>query len=450
MTRKNWSKDSWRNFPIKQQPSYDNQELLKKTEQELANFPPLVTVDEIEKLKNELAMVCNQKAFLLQCGDCAESFAEFSHDNLKHFFRTLMQMTATLMYGTKKPIVKVGRIAGQYAKPRSSGFEEVDNVSLPSYRGDIINSIKFEGEARKSDPKRLVDAYFYSSASLNYLRSLALGGYGSLKKINKWNEDFIHSLTSKNNLQDIVTQINNYLTFIEACGLDTSSVPQFTTANFYTSHEGLLLNYEQAFVNQDKETGNYYDQSSHMVWIGDRTRDLNEAHVEFMRGISNPIAFKVGPSISKDDLINLIEVLNPENTPGRITLISRMGAGKVEELLPPLVEEVKKANKNVVWSCDPMHGNTIKSSTGYKTRKFDDILSEIKSFFNVHRGCKTYAGGVHFEMTGQDVTECLGGDQQISDQDLKDRYHTHCDPRLNSNQSIELAFLIANELTKTS
>lgn len=450
MTNNKWAKDSWRGFPIKQQPEYQDLEALKKTEESLAHFPPLVTIDEIEKLKNELALVCNQKAFLLQCGDCAESFAEFSHDNLKSFFRTLMQMTATLMYGTKKPIVKVGRIAGQYAKPRSQGEEIIDNVSLPSYRGDIINSIKFDENARKSDPQRLTDAYFYSSASLNYLRSLALGGYGSLKKINKWNEEFVHSLSSKNSTHEIVEQINNYLTFIEACGVDTSSVPQFTTANFYTSHEALLLNYEQAFVNQDPETGKYYDQSAHMVWIGDRTRSLNEAHVEFMRGISNPIAFKVGPSISKDDLINLLEVLNPENTPGRITLISRMGADKIEQLLPPLVEEVKKAGKNVVWSCDPMHGNTIKSESGYKTRKFDDILSEIRSFFNVHRGLGTYAGGIHFEMTGQDVTECLGGDQKISDHDLKDRYHTHCDPRLNSNQSIELAFLIANELTKKS
>lgn len=448
MIHKDWSKNSWRNFPIQQQPSYENQELLKRTEEDLANFPPLVTIDEIEKLKSELALVCNQKAFLLQCGDCAESFTEFSHDNLKSFFRTLMQMTATLMYGTKKPIVKIGRIAGQYAKPRSQGHETINNIELPSYRGDIINSINFDKDSRNSDPKRLVDAYFYSSASLNYLRSLALGGYGSLKKINKWNEEFVHTLSSKKSTQEIVEQINNYLTFIEACGVDTSAMPQFTTANFYTSHEALLLNYEQAFVNKDKETGRYYDQSAHMVWIGDRTRSLNEAHVEFMRGIANPIAFKVGPSISKEDLVNLIDVLNPENTPGRITLISRMGASKVEKLLPPLVEAVKKSGKNVVWSCDPMHGNTIKADSGYKTRKFDDILSEIKSFFNIHRGLGTYAGGVHFEMTGQDVTECLGGDQKISDDDLKNRYHTHCDPRLNSNQSIELAFLIANKLTK--
>ncbi len=450
MTNNNWEKDSWRGFPIKQQPQYQDLENLKRTEERLANLPPLVSIDEIEKLKAELAQVCNQKAFLLQCGDCAESFAEFSHGNLKSFFRTLMQMTATLMYGTKKPIVKIGRIAGQYAKPRSQGDETIDGITLPSYRGDIINSINFDNASRQPDPSRLTDAYFHSAASLNYLRSLALGGYGSLKKINKWNEEFVCNLSSKNSTHEIVEQINNYLTFIEACGLDTSTVPQFTTANFYTSHEALLLNYEQAFVNKSKETGKYYDQSAHMVWIGDRTRDLNEAHVEFMRGISNPIAFKVGPSISKDDLINLLEVLNPANAPGRVTLISRMGAGKVEELLPPLVKEVKKAGKNVVWSCDPMHGNTIKSSTGYKTRKFDDILSEIRSFFNVHKQLGTYAGGIHFEMTGQDVTECLGGDQQISDEDLQDRYHTHCDPRLNSNQSIELAFLIANQLAKAS
>lgn len=444
---KNWKKDSWRDLEIKQQPTYNDVDLLKRVEGQLAQFPPLVTIDEIEKLKAELALVCQGKAFLLQCGDCAESFTEFSHVNLKNFFRTLMQMTATLMYGAKKPIVKVGRIAGQYAKPRSQDDETINGKTLPSYRGDIINAIEFDENARISDPNRLIDAYFYSSASLNYLRSLAVGGYGNLRKINKWNEEFVHNLNSNRNTKEIVDAINNYLTFIEACGLDTASIQQFTTASFFTSHEALLLNYEQAFVKQDS-SGKSYDQSAHMLWIGDRTRNPKEAHVEFMRGISNPIAFKVGPSISKDDLLSLLDILNPQNEAGRITLISRMGASKVEELLPPLVKAVRDAGKNVIWSCDPMHGNTIKSTTGYKTRKFDDILSEIKSFFKVHRDCKTYAGGIHFEMTGQDVTECLGGNQQINDEDLKDRYHTHCDPRLNSSQSVELAFLIAEELAK--
>ncbi len=443
----NWKKDSWRNLEIKQQPTYENTELLKNVEAQLEQFPPLVTIDEIEKLKSELALVCKGEAFLLQCGDCAESFTEFSHDNLKNFFRTLMQMTATLMYGAKKPIVKVGRIAGQYAKPRSQDDETIDGKTLPSYRGDIINAIEFEENARISNPNRLIDAYFYSSASLNYLRSLAVGGYGNLRKINKWNEEFVHNLNSNRSTKEIVDAINDYLTFIKACGLDTASIPQFTTASFFTSHEALLLNYEQAFVKQNS-AGKFYDQSAHMLWIGDRTRNPKEAHVEFMRGISNPIAFKVGPSISKEDLLFLLDILNPQNEAGRITLISRMGAKKVDELLPPLVEAVRDAGKNVIWSCDPMHGNTIKSTTGYKTRKFDDILSEIKSFFKVHRDCGTYAGGIHFEMTGQDVTECLGGNQQINDEDLKDRYHTHCDPRLNSSQSVELAFLIAEELAK--
>lgn len=447
MNNKNWTKNSWRNLPIKQQPSYENKEDLARVESQLASFPPLVNVDEIEKLKSELASVCRKEAFLLQCGDCAESFAEFSHPNLKDFFRTLMQMTATLMYGAQKPIVKVGRIAGQYAKPRSADNEEINGVSLPSYRGDIVNSIEFDEEARKADPERLVDAYFYSSASLNYLRSLAVGGYGNLRKINKWNEEFVHNLSSNRNTREIVDAINSHLNFIKACGLDSASIPQFTTASFYTSHEALLLNYEEAFVKEDKSSGKYYDQSAHMLWIGDRTRNPQEAHVEFLRGVSNPIAFKVGPSITKEDLLSLLDILNPENEAGRITLISRMGAGKVKELLPPLVEAVRDAGKNVVWSCDPMHGNTIKSNSGYKTRKFDNILAEIRGFFEVHRTCGTYAGGIHFEMTGQDVTECLGGNQQIEDEDLSARYHTHCDPRLNSSQSVELAFLIAEELS---
>ncbi len=448
MTNRNWTKDSWRNFEIKQQPDYQDQNKLQKVEDQLASFPPLVSIDEIEKLKSELAQVCNGEAFLLQCGDCAESFAEFSHQNLKSFFRTLMQMTATLMYGAKKPIVKVGRIAGQYAKPRSSGEETIDGVTLPSYRGDIINSIEFDNNARICDPKRLVDAYFYSSASLNYLRSLAVGGYGNLRKINKWNEEFIHNLDHNRSTKEIVIAIRDHLEFIKACGIDSALIPQFTTASFYTSHEALLLNYEESFVRQEKNSGNFYDQSAHMLWIGDRTRNPKEAHVEFMKGISNPIAFKVGPTISKEDLLNLLEILNPNNEAGRVTLISRMGADKVNELLPPLVEAVRDAGKNVIWSCDPMHGNTIKSSSGLKTRKFDDILSEIKSFFKIHRDCNTYAGGIHFEMTGQDVTECLGGNQQIEDTDLRARYHTHCDPRLNSSQSVELAFLIAEELVK--
>lgn len=447
MTKK-WTPNSWRSLPIKQQPTYENQTQLKKAENKLSSFPPLVSPDEIEKLKTELAQVSRGEAFLLQGGDCAESFEEFSHDNLKGFFRTVMQMTIALMYGLKKPIVKVGRVAGQYAKPRSFDAEIIDGVSLPAYRGDIVNGIAFEKDSRRADPQRLIDSYFYSAASLNHLRCLALGGYGNLEKVNKWNEEFSHSLTSKKNTEELIAKINDHMHFMQACGVNSKTIPQLTTASFFTSHEALLLNYEEAFTRKNKDNNKFYDLSAHMLWIGDRTRHPDEAHVEFMRGISNPIAFKVGPSINKNDLLNLLEVLNPENEAGRITLISRMGAAKVEEFLPPLVEAVKAAGASVIWSCDPMHGNTIKSSTNYKTRKFDDILSEIKSFFAVHQALGTYAGGVHFEMTGQDVTECLGGNQMISELNLQDRYHTHCDPRLNASQSVELAFMIAQELSK--
>jgi len=448
MSNKLWNVDSWRNFPIKQQPQYPDSSELQAVENQLAKFPPLVSIDEIEKLKAELSQVSKGEAFLLQGGDCAESFVEFSHANLKNYFRTIMQMTIALMYGLKKPVVKVGRIAGQYAKPRSQGEEIIDGRALPAYRGDIVNGIEFEETARKSDPNRLIEAYFYSSASLNYLRSLALGGYGNLDKVNKWIEEFSHNFTHKNNIEEVTSKITEILSFMKSCGIDYKSMPQFTTASFYTSHEALLLNYEQAFTRFSKDYQKFYDLSAHLLWIGDRTRSVGEAHTEFMRGIANPIAFKVGPSISADELLKLLDVLNPNNEAGRITLISRMGKDKIHELLPPLVKAVKANQNSVVWACDPMHGNTIKTSNGYKTRKFEDILSEVKSFFQIHHNHDSIAGGVHFELTGQDVTECLGGNQQISEINLSDRYHTHCDPRLNSSQSIEMAFTIAYELAK--
>lgn len=447
MTKK-WTPNSWRELPIKQQPIYENAAELKQAESQLAHFPPLVSFDEIEKLKAELAQVAKGNAFLLQGGDCAESFSEFSHTNLKGFFRTIMQMTITLMYGLQKPVVKVGRVAGQYAKPRSQNDETINGVTLPAYRGDNVNSIEFTAEARRSNPNKLIESYFHAAASLNYLRSLALGGYGNLEKINKWNEEFVHSLNSKKNSEELLAKIHDALAFMTSCGLDFKHMPQLTTASFFTSHEALLLNYEEAFTRKSNENKKFYDLSAHMLWIGDRTRSPNEAHVEFMRGIANPIAFKVGPSISKEDLLKLLDVLNPENEAGRITLISRMGNEKVNEFLPPLAKAVKDSGHNVIWSCDPMHGNTIKSSSGYKTRKFDDILGEVKSFFRIHHEIGSYAGGVHFEMTGQDVTECLGGNQQISEINLQDRYHTHCDPRLNASQSVELAFIIAQDLAK--
>ncbi len=443
---KNWSIDSWRNFPILQQPIYDDKKELAKVEELLSGFPELVSFDEIEDLKKDLAKVASGQAFLLQGGDCAESFAEFNYQNTKSYFQTILQMTIALMYGMKKPVVKIGRIAGQYAKPRSDDFETIDGVSLPSYRGDIINGIEFNAESRRCDPQRLIKAYFQSAASLNYIRSLAVGGYSALKNVNKWNEQFAASLDQKQHIEEIIHSINESISFIESCGLNSRDFMPLNSAKFFTSHEALLLNYEQQFTRKLPGSNKYYDLSAHLLWIGDRTRGLDSAHVEFMSGIENPIAFKVGPSMNKDDLIKLIDVLNPENTPGRITLISRMGAGKVADLLPPLVQKVKDEGRSVIWSCDPMHGNTVKSSNGYKTRKFEDILSEIKSFLKVHKSLGTYAGGIHFEMTGQDVTECLGGNQKISELDLKNRYHTHCDPRLNSSQSLELAFLIASEL----
>lgn len=443
---KNWSINSWRSLPIKQQPIYDDKEELQKVENKLSNFPALVSFDEIDELKSDLARVVKGEAFLLQGGDCAESFAEFNHGNIKGYFRTILQMTIALMYGLKKPVIKVGRIAGQYAKPRSDDFETINGKSLPSYRGDIVNGIEFNEAARKCDPQRLIKAYFHSAATLNYIRSLALGGYASLKNVNGWNEEFASSLKHKGNIEEIISNINQALAFIESCGINSKEFLQLNSAKFYTSHEALLLNYEQQFTRTLIGSNKHYDLSAHLLWIGDRTRDLGDAHVEFMRGIENPIAFKVGPSISEDGLVKLLDILNPKNTAGRITLISRMGAGKVEGLLPKLVQRVKAEGRNVIWSCDPMHGNTVKSSNGYKTRKFDDILSEIKSFLRIHKSLGTYAGGIHFEMTGQDVTECLGGNQAISEIDLQSRYNTHCDPRLNSSQSLELAFLIAEEL----
>ncbi len=447
MTKK-WTPNSWRDLPIKQQPLYEKQSELKQAESQLANFPPLVSFDEIDKLKRELAEVAHGRAFLLQGGDCAESFSEFSHANLKGFFRTVMQMTIALMYGLKKPIVKVGRVAGQYAKPRSQNDETINGITLPAYRGDNVNAIEFTAEARRANPQRMLESYFYASASLNYLRSLALGGYGNLEKINKWNEEFVHSLSSKENSEKVIEKINDALAFMRSCGLDFKAFPQLTTASFFTSHEALLLNYEAALTHKNNDNKKFYDLSAHMLWIGDRTRSPNEAHVEFMRGIANPIAFKVGPSITQDDLLKLLDILNPENEAGRITLIARMGNDSVNNFLPPLVKAVRDSEHKVIWSCDPMHGNTIKAASGYKTRKFDDILGEIKSFFRIHAELGTYAGGVHFEMTGQDVTECLGGNQQISELNLQDRYHTHCDPRLNASQSVELAFLIAQDLVK--
>ena len=409
-------------------------------------MPPLVAGNEIRKLKKQLAQAAVGEAFVLQGGDCAESFAEFHHDNLKNYFQILLQMTVALMYGAGVPVVKIGRVAGQFAKPRSAGTEMIDGQEYASYRGDMVNAMDVDHAARIPDPKRLLQAYHQSTGTLNYLRSLAKGGHASLHRIAKWNTDFIQRSPQAKRFKGLTDEIASCLTFIEACGLKMNDLAQLKEAEFYTSHEALLLNYEEAFTRQDETTGNWYSQSAHMLWIGDRTRALDEAHIEYMRGISNPIGVKVGPTMQEDELIRLIDLLNPTNEAGRLMLISRMGKDKIAEHLPRLVRKVKAEGRTVVWSSDPMHGNTIKSPNGIKTRRFNDILAELKQFFDIHHAEGTIAGGVHFEMTGQDVTECLGGAQAISEVDLHERYHTHCDPRMNASQSLEMAFLIAEQL----
>ncbi len=445
---KNWSPDSWRSFPIKQQPKYKDEKQLEFVDAKLRTLPPLASPNEARRLKKELSLAAKGKAFLLQGGDCAESFAEFNEVNLRDFFRVILQMTVALMYGAGVPVVKVGRIAGQFSKPRSDEYEKQGDKSLPSYRGDMVNSIEFDEEARIPDPERMLTVYNQSAATLNFLRSLAKGGFASLRQISRWNMDFVARSMQGKRFHLLVEHINEALSFMEACGLPLDDMEQLSEASFYTSHEALLLRYESALTRIDEMDGKPYVGSAHMLWIGDRTRSPDEAHVEFLRGVANPIGMKVGPSITKDALLKLCDILNPANEPGRLTLISRMGAEKIDEFLPPLVRAIRDHGKEVVWSCDPMHGNTIKSPSGIKTRKFIDILSEIRTFFAIHKAERSFGGGVHFEITGQDVTECLGGAQAISEIHLADRYHTHCDPRLNASQSLELAFLIAEELKK--
>lgn len=448
MLMKEWSPDSWHAFPIKQQPAYSDDKKLQEVYGKLKGLPTLVSPSESRSLKRELALAAQGKAFLLQGGDCAESFLEFSEANLRNYFRVILQMTVALMYGAGVPVVKVGRIAGQFSKPRSDDLEKQNGKSLPSYRGDMVNAMEFTEEARVPDPERLLKVYYQSASTLNFLRSLAKGGYASLRQISRWNMDFVANSMQGKRFHLLINHINEALSFMEACGLHLDDMEQLSEASFYTSHEALLLGYEAALTNVDENDGKPYVGSAHMLWIGDRTRSPDEAHVEFLRGVANPIGMKVGPSISKDALLKLCDILNPDNEPGRLTLISRMGAEKIDNFLPPLVRAIRDEGKAVVWSCDPMHGNTIKSPSGIKTRKFTDILSEVRTFFAIHKAEGTHGSGVHFEMTGQDVTECLGGAQAISEIHLADRYHTHCDPRLNASQSLELAFLIAEELKK--
>jgi 3-deoxy-7-phosphoheptulonate synthase len=444
----NWQPDSWQQdrFEAKHLPRYEDPAQLHEATRILSGFPPLVFAGEARALKRSLAEVAAGDAFLLQGGDCAESFAEFTPNNIRDTLRVILQMAAVLTFASKRPVVKVGRMAGQFAKPRSSDTESQGDQTLPSYFGDIVNGIEFGEETRRNDPQRMLRAYSQAAATLNLLRAFATGGYANLRQVHQWTLDFMGRSPWADKFQNIADRIGEALDFMEACGIDPEETPQLKTASFYTSHEALLLPYEQALTRQDSLTGEWYDCSAHFLWVGDRTRFDNSAHVEFLRGVGNPIGMKCGPSLEPDALLRMLDVLNPAREPGRITLISRYGHEKVEAGLPKLVRAVQREGHPVVWSCDPMHGNVIKSDSGYKTRPFDRILSEVKSFFAVHRAEGTHAGGIHIEMTGQDVTECTGGAVAITDEALADRYHTHCDPRLNAAQSLELAFLLAEML----
>src|SRR3984957_10358227 len=441
-----WPPQSWQDKPIRQVPEYPDRAALDRVLGQLRTHPPLVFAGEARNLMASLAQVSVGKAFLLQGGDCAESFAEFHPDNIRDTFRVLLQMAVVLTFAAGVPVVKVGRIAGQFAKPRSDDFETQNGVTLPSYRGDNINGSEFTAESRIPDPQRLIQANAQSAATLNLLRAFAQGGYADLHNVHRWMLGFIADSPAGEQYKGLAQRISETLEFMAACGIPSASVPQLRATDFYTSHEALLLSYEQAMTRIDSTSGDWYDTSAHMLSICDRTRQLDGAHVEFMRGIKNPIGLKCGPSMGEDDLLKLIAILNPQNIPGRLTLIARFGSDKVAEKLPPLVRAVKREGARVVWSSDPMHGNTIKLQSGYKTRPVDRVLEEVRSFFAIHRAEGTHAGGVHFEMTGQNVTECLGGAQAIKELDLQARYQTACDPRLNASQALELAFLIAQGL----
>ncbi len=443
-----WTPQSWREHEGIQMPHYNDATLLAATENKLCSYPPLVFAGEARSLKDDLAEVANGKAFLLQGGDCAESFAEFHPNNIRDTFRVILQMAVVLTYASKQPTVKLGRMAGQFAKPRSSDMESIDGVELPSYRGDIINDIAFDKVAREPDPERMVKAYSQAAATLNLLRAFSQGGYANLKQVHGWTLEFMGRSPWAKKFKEMADKIGEALEFMEACGISPDTVPQLKATQFYTSHEALLLPYEQALTRQDSMTGRWYDTSAHFLWIGDRTRFDGSAHVEFLRGIDNPIGMKCGPSLEPDALIRMLDTLNPNREEGRMTLITRYGHDKIEAGLPKLVRAVQKEGHPVVWSCDPMHGNVIKSDSGYKTRPFERILSEVKGFFAVHRAEGSIAGGIHCEMTGQNVTECTGGAVAVTDESLADRYHTHCDPRLNAAQSIELAFLLAEMLNR--
>lgn len=444
---KNWTPQSWRGMPIKQVPSYPDAQALADVEARLRTYPPLVFAGEARKLTKQLAEVAEGRAFLLQGGDCAESFAEHGADNIRDFFRVFLQMAVVLTFGGSQPVVKIGRIAGQFAKPRSSDIESINGVELPSYRGDVINGIEFNEASRIPDPNRQEMVYRQSAATLNLLRAFAQGGYANLENVHKWTLGFVSDSPQNERYIALANRISETINFMRSIGITADSNHALRETDFYTSHEALLLGYEEALTRVDSTSGDWYGTSGHMMWIGDRTRQLDHAHIEYCRGIKNPIGMKCGPSLDADDLLRLIDRLNPENEAGRLTLIARFGYDKVEDHLPRLIRAVEKEGRKVVWSCDPMHGNTI-TAAGYKTRPFDRVLKEVQSFFAVHQAEGTHAGGIHIEMTGKNVTECTGGARAISAEELSDRYHTHCDPRLNADQALELAFLVAELLKK--
>lgn len=445
---KEWSPKSWRKFPIKQQPIYSDKELLKRVENELKSYPPLVFAGEARNLKSRLADAVEGRAFLLQGGDCAESFSQFNAVNIRDMFKVIIQMSAILTFAGKMPVIKVGRLAGQFAKPRSNDSEVVDGVELPIYRGDIINSVDATLQGREPNPKRMLQAYNQSAATLNLLRAFAQGGFADLNEVHKWNMKFVKNNAFGKKYEALAQRITEALEFMKACGIHTQNTQQLKETEFYTSHEALLLNYEEQLCREDSITAKWYDCSAHLLWIGERTRGLDEAHIEFLRGVDNPLGVKIGANATKDDIMGLCDALNPHNESGRLNIIIRMGADKIKEKLPQLLKEVLPEGRKILWSIDPMHGNTIKANNGYKTRAFDKILDEVKAFFEIHKSYNSFAGGIHLEMTGQNVTECIGGGVQITESTLSSNYNTQCDPRLNATQAIELAFLLAEIFKK--
>ena len=441
-----WKPNSWRNYPVVQMPTYPDESKVNSVEAKLSFKPPLVFAGEVQALKKSLALAEKGNAFILQGGDCAESFSQFSANGIRDTFKVLLQMAVILTYGSSIPIIKIGRIAGQFAKPRSSDVEIIDGIELPSYRGDMINDMEFNKTARQPDPQRLIDGYEQSAATLNLIRAFAQGGMANLEKVHEWTLGFLNNTPETDKYREIANRISESLNFMKACGLTSSSVPQLRETDFFTSHEALLLNYEEALTREDTITAEkgWYATSAHLLWVGDRTRQFDHGHIEYLSGIQNPVGIKCGPSLEKDDLIRLLDKVNPNNETGKVVLICRMGSEKVNEHLPKLIKNIKANGKNVTWCCDPMHGNTIKASNGYKTRRVAEILNEVNNFFLVHKSEGTLPGGVHFEMTGSNVTECLGGANEVKESDLGSRYHTHCDPRLNGSQSLELAFLVSD------